>query len=292
MKIPPVKYLRPESLDEAIGALREYGDEAKVLAGGQSLIPLMSFRLANPSVLVDVTHVSGLSGVGRENGHVAVGAATRMRAVERHDEIRAAVPIIPPALAHVGHAVIRNRGTAGGSIAHADPAAELPTVLTALGGSVIAQGPGGRRELLAEEFFLGPLTTALAEDEVLTEVRFPVVPAGTGVGVEELARRHGDFAIALAVAAIHLDTAGRIDRAHVGVGGLDHVPRRLRNVEALLVGQEASDEVVAAAASQTADAIRPSDDVHASATYRRQVAGVVVARAVKKAIANAREVAQ
>jgi carbon-monoxide dehydrogenase medium subunit len=292
MKIPPLKYLRPDNLDGAIGALHEYGDDAKVLAGGQSLIPLMSFRLANPSVLIDVTHVSGLSGVSRENGHVVVGAATRMRAVEQNQEVITAVPVIPPALAHVGHAAIRNRGTAGGSIAHADPAAELPTVLTALGGSVVAQGPGGSREIPADEFFLGALTTALAEDEVLTQVRFPALPAGTGVGVEELARRHGDFAIALAAVAIHIDSAGRIDRAHIGVGGLDQVPRRLSNVEALLVGQEASDEVVASAASQTADAVRPSDDVHASATYRRQVAGVVVARAVKKAIANAREVSQ
>ncbi|CCH74512.1 Carbon-monoxide dehydrogenase (Acceptor) [Nostocoides australiense Ben110] len=289
MKMPLLDYVRASTLDEAIGTLTQHADEAKILAGGQSLIPLMSFRLAHPSVLVDVTAVPELAGVSRENGHLSIGAATRMRAVETDPAAAAAVPLLPPALAHVGHPVIRNRGTIGGTIAHADPAAELPTVLTALGGRVVVQGPQGRREIASEQFFAGPLTTDLAEDEVLTRVLFPVLPAGTRAGVEELARRHGDFAIALAVAAVHLDDAGRVDRVHVGVGGVDQVPRRLAAVEAALLGNEPTAELITEAAGQTENAIRPIDDVHASAAYRRKVARVVVARALKKAVTKAEE---
>lgn len=283
MKPPPVRYTRAGDVQEAVALLAEHGSEAKVLAGGQSLVPLMSFRLARPSVLVDINRVPGLGGIATDNGSLVIGAMARQRDVELSEVAGAAVPLLPAALRHVGHVAIRNRGTVGGSIAHADPAAELPALVTALGGELVVEGPRGRRTIAAQDFFVGTFTTAIEDDELLVGVRLPRLPAGTGIAVEELARRHGDFAIAGVVAAVHLAADGTVDLVRLGASGVDSVPVRLHAAEAVLTGQAPTAEVVAAAADTVAASVHPTDDVHAPASYRRDMARLLVERAVRAA---------
>lgn len=284
MKPPPVGYARVDDIEQAVAVLGEHGGEAKVLAGGQSLVPLLNFRLARPAVLVDVNRVGELDFVREENGHLVVGAMTRQRELETSTAAATAVPLLPEVLRHVGHVTNRNRGTVGGSVAHADPAAELPTLLTGLGGEVVAQGSGGSRTVPAEEFFVGTFTTALDETELLTAVRFPRLPAGTGVAVEELARRHGDFAIVAAMAAVHRGEDGRVDLVRLAASGVASVPVRLHAAEAVLSGQEPTAEAIEAAAATVADSINPTGDVHAPAHYRRDMAGVLVRRVLRAAV--------
>ncbi|HEX9312764.1 MAG TPA: FAD binding domain-containing protein, partial [Actinomycetota bacterium] len=200
MKPPPFKYARPGELDEVLALLSEHGDEAKLLAGGQSLIPLLNFRLARPSVLVDLNSVSGLDGMTSQNGTIGLGAMVRQRAAERSPDVGSSCPLIVQALRHVAHLQIRNRGTVGGSIAHADPAAELPAVALALDAEMVVRSAAGERVVPASEFFQGPFTTAVGPEEVLVEVRFPKL-AGARSTFLELARRSGDFALA-GVAAV------------------------------------------------------------------------------------------
>jgi len=284
MKPPPVKYARAGDLAEAVALLTEHGTDAKVLAGGQSLIPLMSFRLARPSVLVDINRATGLDEVRTDNGSLLIGAMARQRDVETSTVVADAVPLLPRALRHVGHVANRNRGTVGGSLAHADPAAELPALVTALGGELLVQGPGGPRSVAAEDYFLGTFTTAMDYDEVLTGVRLPRLPAGTGVAVEELARRHGDFAIVAAFAAVHLGPDGTVDTVRLAVSGAAPVPVRLHAAEAALTGSAPTAGAVDAAADTVAAAISPTDDVHAPAGYRRDMARLLVRRALQAAI--------
>lgn len=286
MKPPAVDYVRAEDVRNAVEMLAEYGDESKVLAGGQSLIPLMSFRLATPTVLVDINHATGLDFIHQENGHLRIGAMTRQRDVERDPVVRAANPLLPAALRHVGHPTNRNRGTIGGSVAHADPAAELPALLVGLDADLVVEGPSGGRTIPAAEFFLGVFTTALAFDEILTAVHVPCLPPGTGTAVEELVRRHGDFALVGAFAAIHLDDDGKIDFARLSVSGVDSVPVRLHEVEAALAGRAPDVDAIAEAVAHAAAAVNPTDDVHAPASYRREMTTVMVRRAIELAIAS------
>ena len=289
MKPPSFKYRRAGGREEAIALLGEHGDEAKLLAGGQSLVPLMSFRLAHPGVLIDLNPATDLDHIGEDNGHVVIGAMTRQRTVETSRLVRDSLPLLSEALGHVGHVTIRNRGTIGGSLAHADPAGELPVALLALDGEVVVEGPGGTRTVKGDDFFVGALTTALAPTEVLTSVRIPRSAAGTGAAIAELARRHGDFAIVIAMAVVHLDQSGRCDMARIALGGAESVPARLRDAESGLLGADPSDEAIKAAAEAAAGAVNPVGDIHGSESYRRDMTRVFVRRALIQAVERAKD---
>jgi aerobic carbon-monoxide dehydrogenase medium subunit len=284
VKPAAVQYARPDDVREAVSLLAEHGGDAKVLAGGQSLVPLMSFRLARPSILVDINRIAGLDGIEVQNGSLLIGAMTRQRDVELSDVVAAAVPLLPQVLRYVGHVAIRNRGTVGGSLAHADPAAELPALVTALGGEMVVEGPNGSRSIAAEDYFVGTFTTSMAHDEVLVGVRLPRLPAATGVAVEELARRHGDFAIVGAMAAVHRAADGSVDLVRVAASGVDSVPVRLHAAEEVLAGAQPSPDAIDAAAATVAASIHPTDDVHAPASYRRDMAQLLVKRALGAAV--------
>lgn len=288
MKFPAIEYRRAASSREAATLLQEYGGEAKLLAGGQSLLPLLGFRLAHPTVLVDLNPATDLEYVREDNGGLLIGAMTRQRRLETSQLVRRAVPLLADALRHVGHVTIRNRGTLGGSLAHADPAAELPTAILALDGALLVDSPHGQRTIQALEFFQGPFTTALGEDEVLAAVRLPRLEAGTGVAVEELARRRGDFAIVVAAAAVRLDAGGSFEAARIAVGGAQSVPLRAAEAELMLVGEEPTESMTKAAANAVAAAVRPLDDIHAPDWYRRDMTRVYVERALRRAINEAR----
>lgn len=272
MKPPPFEYLPVTSLDEALTALAEGGDEAKVLAGGQSLIPLMSLRLAHPTLLVDVNHVDELSTIERTNGTLRVGAMVRHRAAERSEEIAGAVPLIAKVMPFIGHAAIRSRGTIGGSIAHADPAAELPAVALALGATInVTSKARGERSIAAADFFGGYFTTAIEPDEILTSIDFPVLEGGAAV--HEVSRRHGDFAMVGAVVATPPGDA------RIALLNVAEKPVRATAAEEALNQGAGLDEVAALAARD----LDPSGDLHASAAYRKKVAGVCVKRALEGA---------
>jgi carbon-monoxide dehydrogenase medium subunit len=284
VKPPAVKYALAGSVKEAIALLSEHGTDAKVLAGGQSLVPLMNFRLARPSVLVDINRLDELDYIRTENGHLTVGAMTRQRDLETSPAVAAAVPLLSEAMRYVGHVTTRNRGTVGGSIAHADPAAELPALVAGLGAELLVEGPDGPRSIAAQDFFVSTFTPAIEFDELLTGIRWPRLPAGTGTAVEELSRRHGDFAIAAAFAAVHLAADGSIDLVRLAASGVDSVPVRLHPAEAILTGSQPTPDVVDAAVASVADSVRPTDDIHAPAAYRLDMAAVLVRRALMKAI--------
>jgi aerobic carbon-monoxide dehydrogenase medium subunit len=290
MKPPAFRYARAQDSHEAVALLSEHGSEAKVLAGGQSLVPMLSFRLAQPAVLIDLNQASGLDYVRQDDGHVVIGAMTRQRSLETDPMLREAVPLLAEALRHVGHVTNRNRGTIGGSIAHADPAAELPTLVKGLGGELTIEGPAGSRTVAAGEFFLGSFVTAMDYDEIVTAVRLPSLPSGTGVAVEELARRHGDFALVAAMAAVHLDAGGRADLVRLALSGVDSVPVRVHESEAVLAGSQPTDELIDAAGRAVAGAINPLDDIHAPAAYRRDMAQLMLTRAIRQAADRARGV--
>jgi aerobic carbon-monoxide dehydrogenase medium subunit len=280
VKPAPFTYHAPERPDEVVGLLAELGDEAKVLAGGQSLVPMLNLRLAVFEHLVDVGRVGELRGIERRNGSLWIGAGTTEAAVERSAEVAEAVPLLARATPLIGHFQIRNRGTLGGSIAHADPAAEYPAVALALDAELEALSPAGTRTFPAAEFFTGLWETALAPDELLTGVRFPVWTGRTGFAVEEIARRHGDFAMAGAVIGIELDGDDRISRAAIGLIGMGSRPERASAAEAELLGRPIA-EVDAGELGRTVVAALDSipSDLHGSASYRTKVGAAMVARA-------------
>jgi carbon-monoxide dehydrogenase medium subunit len=285
MKPPRFDYHAPRSVDEAVALLARYGGDAKPLAGGQSLVPLLNFRLARPAALVDLNRIASLAGIREVDGHVAFGAMTRQRTVEFSPVVARRLPLLAEATRWVGHLPIRSRGTIGGSIAHADPSAEYPAVLTALEGTVVARGPKGERVLTSGALFQTYLTTSLGPDEMLTEVRLPAMPAGAGWAFEEFARRHGDFAIVgIAAALWRQDGRWTVRLATAGAGP---VPVRLRGAEEILERDGVGDRAVAAAAAQAAELVRPDSDLHASADYRRNLTRVLTERALRKAIGRA-----
>lgn len=287
MKPAPFAYARPGSVEEALAILAEHGDEAKVLGGGQSLVPLLNMRLARPSVLVDLGGVAELIGI-TSNGAVSVGAMTRQVEVEHSAEIKSALPILPAALRHVGHAAIRTRGTFGGSIAHADPAAELPAVFCALEGEAVIAGQAGTRTVPADEFFTTYFTTKVREDELLKEIRLRRLTSADRWAFLEVARRHGDFALVGVAVVLTTDGEGPdaiCTKARIALSGVADVPVRATAAEAVLEGARLSDQsVVAAAAAATTSSFNPEGDVHASADYRKEVAQSLVRRAVAQAI--------
>ena len=288
MKPAPFDYLTPTSVDETLAILREHGDDAKVLAGGQSLVPMLNFRLARPEVLVDINRVAGLDGLEVEDGALRIGAMVRHRALENHlSSAEGAWGLLGEAVGHVGHVHIRTRGTVGGSLAHADPAAELPALVRALDGVLVARGPQGDRAIPAAEFFTGLLSTSLGPGELLAAVRLPLPDARCGYAVEEFTRRAGDFAIVAAIAAVELDGAGRTARVRVAIAGAGPAPVRLAKVEAALGGVEPSERVFRQVLKDHALEIEPGDDVHASAEYRRHLTRVLTVRALLRASARA-----
>ena len=283
MKPAKFDYHAPTSLDEAVALLQRYGGDAKILAGGQSLMPLLNFRLSRPAALVDLNRIASLAYIREENGQVRLGAMTRQRTIEFSPVVARRLPLLSEATKWVGHLPIRTRGTIGGSIAHADPSAEYPAVLTALEGEVVASGPNGERVVKAKDLFLTYLTTSLESDEVLSEIRLPVMPMGAGFALEEFARRHGDFAI-VAIAALVVPDATRCKQARLATAGAGPVPVRLRAAEEILERDGVTDAAIDAAARRAAELVSPDSDIHASADYRRHLTMVLTRRALKRAL--------
>lgn len=273
---------QPRTLDEAVALLGTYGDEAKLLAGGQSLVPLLNFRLARPEHVIDLDRIAALSTVTRTRDHLVIGAMVRYARAERSPAVAVDAPLVAAAIPLIAHQPVRARGTIGGSLAHADPAAELPAVAVALDATLVAAGTGGRREIRAADFFVGNLMTALRCDEVLVEVRIDRAPPGTGAAFEEVSRRRGDFAL-VGVAAQLTVAAGRVGDVRICLSGVAPVPYRAGRVEALILGQRLDDRLLDRAAQAIRDGIEPGGDLHATAAYRRDVAGVLVARALRAA---------
>ncbi|MDR5698072.1 MAG: FAD binding domain-containing protein [Armatimonadota bacterium] len=286
MKPPVFDYYDPRTLDQALDLLAEHGTDAKVLAGGQSLMPLLNMRLARPGVVVDLNRIAALAYVEVADDTLVVGAMTRQADAEASAEVGRHLPLLIETLRQVGHPPIRNRGTVGGSIAHADPAAELPALLLCLDGEVVAARRGARRTIRARDLFRTYLTTALDPEEILVEVRFPLPPAGTGGAFEELARRHGDYALVGVAATVRIDD-GRIVAARLAFAGCGPVPVTPTGIEGLLVGARPTEELWEVAARAAAEALQPDDDVHASGAYRRRAAAVLAARALRRAAQRA-----
>jgi len=284
------EYFAPRTLGEAVGLLNKHADQAKVLAGGQSLVPLMNMRLARPGIIVDINRLTTLDYIVATPAALRIGALTRQRAVEISPLVAERCPLLRDALRLVGHVQIRNRGTIGGSIAHADPAAELCAVLVALGGAVTAQGPRGPRAIAAADLFVTYLTTSLDPREVLTEIRFPTLPPGAGWSWMEIARRHGDFALA-GVGVVLAVRAGVIADVRIGLTGVGPTPVRASEAERLLTGRAPSEALWADAAGAVRGAIEPDGDIHASAEYRTHVSGVLAQRALREALTRVREAA-
>ena len=287
MKPPRFDYHAARTVEEAVELLGRYGGDAKVLAGGQSLMPMLNFRLARPAALVDLNRIPGLAYVREDDGMLALGAMTRQRAIEFSPVAARRLPLLVEATRWVGHLPIRSRGTIGGSLAHADPSAEYPAVLTALDGEVVAQGPRGRRTLKPSDLFETYLTTSLAPDEVLVEVRLPAAPDGAGHAFEEFARRHGDFAI-VGIAAMIVGDGARCVRARLATAGAGPVPVRLRAAEEILEREGLGAAAIDAAAARAAELVQPDSDVHASADYRRHLTRVLTARAIRRSLERSR----
>ncbi|ETW98890.1 MAG: hypothetical protein ETSY1_16990 [Candidatus Entotheonella factor] len=283
MKPAPFTYAAPESVDEVIALLDAHGGDAKLLAGGQSLTPMMNLRLASPAYVIDLNRLEGFEYMQERDGFLAIGAMTRQRHLERSALVRQHYPLLAEAARLIGHPATRNRGTVGGSIAHADPAAELPALLLTYGGSVIARGAGGDQEIPAEDFFVSYFTTALEPGELLTEVRLRRWPEGTGWCFLEESRRYGDYAVAGVAALMHVNASGRCDEVAVTVFGVGDVPYPVGQAASLLVGQVPSEERLAAVGQAAAEGIEPEDDVHASAAFRRHLSAVLTHRALRTA---------
>jgi carbon-monoxide dehydrogenase medium subunit len=286
MKLPPVEYDAPTTVAGAIDLLAEQLDEASVLAGGQSLIPLLALRLARPAVLIDINGIAELSGISAADGWVTVGATTREYMAEESKVVTDTVPLLAAALPFIGHEAIRTRGTIGGSLAHADPAAELPAVARALDAEFVVRGPSGTRVIPAAQWFEGYLTTSRDVDELLLEVRFPTAGPGTGVSFQEVARRHGDFAIVGLAVSLVL-SGGVISDARLAFAGVSDVPVRAAAAEDLLVGERPSTELFDEAARRATGDIDPPADLHGSSDYRKTVAAAIVRRGLRAAADNA-----
>jgi CO/xanthine dehydrogenase FAD-binding subunit len=283
MKPAPFSLLRPKTINEALSLLQSYGDEAKILAGGQSLVPLMNFRLAQPRNLIDLNAVEGLSEIKSDDRSVSLGAMVRQRAVERSALIAEKLPILREAIEQVAHPAIRNRGTVGGSLVHADPSAELPLLSVALEANFQIDGAHGKRSVAAKDFYRGYLVTDIASDELLTQITFPLLPPGVGWCFTEIARRHGDFAIVASAVVLGLARDRGINFARVALGGVGPAPMRVGAAEEVLVGERPGAELYRRAGDAAAQAVDPPSDIHASGAYRHHIAGILVRRALATA---------
>jgi aerobic carbon-monoxide dehydrogenase medium subunit len=283
MKLPPFEYRCPTTLAEAVAILAAEGGSARPLAGGQSLFPVLAFRLAAPSVLVDLRRIPDLRRITVDEKGVHLGAMTRWRDIEDDARLRTAHPLLVAAIAHVAHYQIRNRGTVGGSVAHADPATEMPGIAVTCDAEIEVIGASGARTIAAADLFLGPLTTSLQPDEIITGVRLPAWPKARRWGFEEFSRRRGDYALAAVAVHYDQDEKGRARQAHIGVIGAADTPVRLRPAEQALNGKIVDDAAIAAAAAAASSAVDPADDIHAPAAYRRALVGTLVERALRRA---------
>ena len=285
MKPPRFSYHDPTTVEEALGLLTRHGDAAKILAGGQSLMPMLNFRLVRPGHVIDINRLGDLATVvPGPDGGLQIGALVRQRALERSALIRERCPLMALALPFVGHAQIRARGTLGGSLAHGDPAAELPAVMVALGARLTLRSARGRRTIAAEDFFLSPLATALTPDELLTEIVLPPWPARTGSSLQEVAIRRGDFALGGVAATLTLDAQGRVGDARIVCFGVGPRPVRATAAERSLVGGAPSATALAEAGRLASASVEPSDDIHASGAYRKRLIGVLTGRALTGAL--------
>ena len=288
MRPPPFSYTDPSTVDEALGLLAEHGDDAGILAGGQSFVPLLNFRLARPTVIVDINRIAELDYIEQKNGALEIGALTRHRAVEQSALVSETCPLLSEAIAHVGHVQIRNRGTVGGSLAHADPAAELPAVVTALGGNLRLRSASGERALAPGDFFVSSLSTAIEPGEMLVAVELPAWPAETATCFTEFSRRQGDFALAGAGAALAFGDGGRVERAGLALMGVGDRPFDGSAIaNELLCGETPSEAAVQAVAERVQSDVEPSSDMHAPADYRRHLADVMTRRALLGAVQRA-----
>jgi carbon-monoxide dehydrogenase medium subunit len=288
MKPAPFEYVAAADAGEAIHLLGEHGDEALILAGGQSLVPMMNMRLARPAVLIDINGCADMAFINGGDGGCRIGAATRQKHVMKSAEVADKVPLLAKALPFVGHLQTRNRGTIGGSIAHGDPSAEIPLVAVTLDAEITLRTVAGERCVAASKFYDGPMSTARQADECLTEVQFPVWPGNSGAAFHEVSERHGDFAIVSAAAQVQLDADGTCIRAALGIGGAHPHPIKAETAEAVLTGSDLNGDVIAEAANIAAGGIEAMSDVHASAAYRGRVARVLAERAITDALAEAR----
>lgn len=289
MKPAPFDYYAPTSVDETCSLLARYGSDAKLLAGGQSLVPLLALRLAQPAALIDLNGVHELDYIRADDNGVAIGAMTRQRTVERSSVMRETCPLLPAAVEWIGHPQIRNRGTIGGSLVHSDPAAELPALATLLDATfTITNAQGAKRTVKPDEFFVTYLTTAVEPEEMLSEIYFPTLPAGTGWSFVEVARRHGDFALVGAAATVALDSAGACSNARIALFGVAPTATRSPSAEQALLNQKPDEQTIAAAASEVVKDIDPPGDVHASVEYRKYVATNLVRRALTEAVQRAK----
>ena len=288
MKPAPFRYFAASSLEEALALKAEHGDEAKFLAGGQSLIPAMNFRMAQPAVLIDINPLAALSYVKADGKAIRIGALTRYRTLQRDATIAEQVTLMAEALPEVAHPAIRNRGTLGGNLSHADPASELPAVVLALGGTLHARSKKGSRRIAAKDFFTAALTTALTDDELLSEIELPVLPARTGTSFLEVARRRGDYAMMGVACAVTLDANGACAEVRLAYCSAGETPVTAPKAAQILKGQRVADGSARAAAETAKGEIRPFGNVHASADYQRHLAGVLTRRALLTAAERAR----
>jgi len=286
MKPAKFDYFAPATLEEALELLAQYGPDAKVLAGGQSLMPMMNLRLVRPAAVIDINRVEGLSGISAADGSVTVGALTRQRHLERSEVIKGAFPMMTAAISHIGHFQIRNRGTIGGSLAHADPAAELPAICAALEAEFVAADSNGAQTVSAAEFAIAPLATVLEPEQLLTEIRLPTLEGGWSWGFREVSRREGDFALVGAVAMLRTDSDNVCAEARIAMFAVGDAPARMPEAEAALVGRVVDADARAAAAALVSDAVAPHSDIHASAEYRKEVSAVMARRALEDACAG------
>jgi len=292
MKPAPFKYIAASSLADALSLKAEYGDEARFLAGGQSLIPAMNFRLARPAVLIDINGVGHLAGVDRTNrAEIRIGALTRYRDLERDGDFLKACSLFADALPHIAHPQIRNRGTIGGNLSHADPASELPAIVVAMEATMRIKSATGERQVAASEFFVGVLSTDLQAHEMLVEIALPAPKPRTGACFMEVARRRGDFALAGIAAVVTLDDALRCSTVRLALCGVGETAVDVSKVAFPLIGQSCTTETIEAVAAGVRDAIAPSGNVHASPDYQRHIAGVLAVRAISAAHQRARHAA-
>lgn len=283
MKPPKFEYIRPTSIKEAAAALAAAGDEGKIIAGGQSLVPMMNFRLLSPSVLIDINRIPGMGEIQEQpDGGLRIGALTRHHALETSSIVKRLYPVMHAAMQHVAHLAIRNRGTIGGSITHADPAAELPMLMKLLDAKITLISSKGTRIVDADDFFLGALTSDVQENELVTEINLPALPQGAGWAFEEVARRAGDFALAATGVVLHVEH-GKVTEARIGVMGVADTPMRINDAETILFDQACDQATLDEVVKAVLQAIEPSTDLHASAEYRLHLIGILVRRAVNTA---------
>ncbi len=283
MKPAAFQYFAPASIEEALSVLRQYGEQAKILAGGQSLVPMMNFRLVRPKCLIDINRIASLSYIAAEGGTLCIGAATRQRSVEKSALVREKNGLLQEAVRLIGHPAIRARGTVGGSIVHADPTAELPTILAALDGEIRVLGPRGPRTIAWRDLFVTYFTTSIEPDEICTEVVLPTLPPQVGWAFEEFTPRHGDFSLAGVAAVLETDSQGKCSRARLAVAGAGATPIRAFTAEEFLQGQILNETTLLEAGRRVSEQVDPDSDLHATAEYRRHLACVMAVRALKRA---------